>query len=133
MNEEKFCKHCGAKIPIDAVICTACGRQVEAMNVTAPQTAPAPQIIINNDNTNQNVNTSSSSAGINIGNRTGRKAVKRSTALFLCIVGGWIGAHKFYEGKVGMGIVYACTVGLFMFGWIADIISISKKPETYYV
>lgn len=32
MNETvktKFCKHCGTQIPEDAVICTACGRQVE--------------------------------------------------------------------------------------------------------
>lgn len=29
-NEQtKFCKHCGEKIPLDAVICTKCGRQVE--------------------------------------------------------------------------------------------------------
>ncbi|MEE5991847.1 MAG: TM2 domain-containing protein [Oscillospiraceae bacterium] len=133
MNEEKFCKHCGTKIPIDAIICTSCGRQVETL-VTAPQqSAPAPQIIINNDNTNQNVNHVSASASLNIGGRNGKKAVNRSTALLLCIVGGWFGAHKFYEGKIGMGIVYACTVGLCMFGWIADIISISKKPKTYYV
>ena len=28
---EKFCKHCGGKIPADAVVCTLCGRQVEEM------------------------------------------------------------------------------------------------------
>lgn len=28
--EEKFCKFCGAKIPADAVVCSSCGRQVEA-------------------------------------------------------------------------------------------------------
>ena len=30
-GKTKFCKHCGAKIPPDAVICTACGRQVEEL------------------------------------------------------------------------------------------------------
>ena len=29
MGETKFCKYCGATIPSDAIICTACGRQVE--------------------------------------------------------------------------------------------------------
>lgn len=30
MDEKlKYCKHCGGKIPFDAVICTKCGRQVE--------------------------------------------------------------------------------------------------------
>lgn len=134
MNEVKFCKHCGSKIPVDAVICTVCGRQVEALNTDSPS-APAPQIIINNDNTNQNVNHTSSSASLNIGGsrRTGRKKVNRSTALFLCIIGGYLGLHKFYEGNILMGIVYACTGGLFLIGWIVDILSISKKPKTYYV
>ena len=27
----KFCKHCGGKIPEDAVVCTLCGRQVEEL------------------------------------------------------------------------------------------------------
>ena len=33
---------------------------------------------------------------------------------------GWMGAHKFAQGKIGMGLLYLFTVGLFMFGWIAD-------------
>ncbi len=27
--QTKFCKYCGEKIPVDAVICIKCGRQVE--------------------------------------------------------------------------------------------------------
>jgi len=34
-GKTKFCKHCGAKIPPDAVICTACGRQVEELKKAA--------------------------------------------------------------------------------------------------
>ena len=50
---EKFCKHCGGKIPADAVVCTLCGRQVEQMAQSG-----APNIVINNanQNTNSNVN-----------------------------------------------------------------------------
>ena len=29
MEETKFCKFCGEKIPHDAVVCTKCGRMVE--------------------------------------------------------------------------------------------------------
>lgn len=46
---------------------------------------------------------------------------KKSTALLLCLFGGYIGLHHFYVGKIGMGILYLCTVGLFGIGWIADI------------
>lgn len=35
----KFCKYCGASIPTDAVVCTACGRQVEDIGGVNP---PAP-------------------------------------------------------------------------------------------
>ena len=57
----KFCKHCGGKIPEDAVICTLCGRQVEDINKGA--NAAQPQIIINNDNINTNTNTNNVNAG----------------------------------------------------------------------
>ena len=30
-KDTKFCKHCGGKIPADAVVCPLCGRQVEEM------------------------------------------------------------------------------------------------------
>ena len=49
----------------------------------------------------------------------------KKTALILCICGGLFGLHQFYVGNIGKGILYFCTCGLFMFGWIADIIKIS--------
>lgn len=45
-------------------------------------------------------------------------------ALLLCIFFGYFGAHKFYVGKTGMGILYLLTFGLFGIGWIVDIILI---------
>ena len=35
---------------------------------------------------------------------------------------GWFGVHKFVEGKVGMGILYLCTMGLFGIGWLIDLV-----------
>lgn len=46
---------------------------------------------------------------------------KKSVALLLCIFGGYIGLHYFYVGKIGMGILYFFTVGLFGIGWLVDI------------
>lgn len=43
-------------------------------------------------------------------------------AFFLCLFLGKFGIHKFYEGKVLLGIVYLCTGGLFGVGWIIDIV-----------
>ena len=54
-------------------------------------------------------------------------------ALFLCIFFGYFGVHKFYEGRIALGIVYLCTMGLFGFGWLADILILALKSNPYYV
>lgn len=116
----KFCKHCGAKIPNAAVICTHCGCQVEEMKKTEQ-----PSIVINNANTNTNTNVNAAMFGI--------KAKNKWVALLLCVFLGYFGAHKFYEGKVGMGILYLFTFGLFGIGWLIDCIALLFKPNPYYV
>ena len=113
----KFCKFCGEKIPEDAVMCTHCGRQVEQLK------SEQPQVVVNNTNTNTNVNK-------NLG---GGKPKNKWTALLLCIFLGWLGAHKFYEEKAGIGVLYLFTVGLFGIGVIIDFIALIFKPNTYYV
>ena len=124
VQETKFCKECGRKIAKKAVICPHCGCQVEeAKSEAAPQ-----QIVINNTNTNQNVN-QNMNGGIPFGARLRNKWV----AFFLCLFLGAVGAHKFYEGKVGMGILYLLTGGLFGFGWFFNTVSLLFKPNPYYV
>lgn len=54
-------------------------------------------------------------------------------AFFFCLFAGFYGAHKFYEGRIGMGILYLFTAGLFCIGWIADCIILLRKPNPYYV
>ena len=122
MTGKKYCKFCGSIIDENCVVCPNCGKQVEELKYGS---SSQPQIVINNSN--QNVNT-------NI-NRNGgyRKMCNKWTAFFLCFFLGLFGAHKFYEGKTGMGILYLFTVGLFGFGWFIDTIAILFKPNPYYV
>lgn len=117
----KFCKFCGQKIPEKAVICTHCGCQVEEMKQNAPQPTP---VIINNSNNNVNYNK---------GNGSNKHEKSKWVAFFLCLFLGEFGAHKFYEGKILMGILYLCTVGFFGIGWIIDLIILLFKPNPYYV
>ncbi len=116
----KFCKHCGAKIPVAAVICTHCGCQVEEV-----KQAEQPSIVINNANSNVNSNVNAAMFGV--------RAKNKWVAFFLCLFLGYFGAHKFYEGKIGMGILYLFTVGLFGIGWFIDCIVLLTKPNPYYV
>lgn len=52
----------------------------------------------------------------------------------LCFLLGVTGAHKFYEGKIPLGLAYLFTGGFFGIGWIIDLIKILCIPdETYYV
>lgn len=74
-----------------------------------------PTIVVNNVNTN-NVG----GAGM-----PGISPKSKMVALILCIFLGTIGIHRFYVGKVGMGILYLLTGGLCGIGWIVDIIQIA--------
>lgn len=42
---------------------------------------------------------------------------------------GWTGAHKFIEGKIGLGILYLCTFGLWCVGWIIDANKAHKAAQ----
>jgi len=61
----------------------------------------------------------------NTGTIPGTSRKNKTTALVLCIFLGGLGAHRFYVGKVGTGILYLLTAGLCGLGWIADIILIA--------
>lgn len=102
---------------VQKLICPKCGRQVEEVKKTGGE-----NIVINNTNTNTNQNIA-----------TGIPAVPKNkwVALLLCIF--TVCGHKFYEGKIGMGILYLFTAGLFGIGWFIDIISLLCKPNPYYV
>lgn len=54
-------------------------------------------------------------------------------AFLLCFFLGVLGIHKFYEGKVGMGILYLFTFGLLGIGWVIDCIVLLFKPNPYFV
>ena len=117
-QDTKFCKHCGNRIAAAAVVCPQCGCQVEEI-----KSAETPQINITNTNMNTNAN---------IMGAMGRMKNKW-VAFFLCLFLGGIGAHKFYEGKTGLGILYLFTMGLFFIGWLVDLITLLFKPNPYYV
>lgn len=138
-SNAKFCTNCGQPVPVGAnpaaKYCRSCGRQLSASadycpicgQSTRPQAAHAPtyyppaqqpNVIINNVNTVNAVN--------------GRERDKW-VAFLLCLFLGYFGAHKFYEGKVGMGILYLLTAGLIGIGWLIDCIILLTKPNPYYV
>ncbi|MBQ7761506.1 MAG: TM2 domain-containing protein [Clostridia bacterium] len=116
-----YCKYCGGEIHSDSIVCTHCGRQVQDF-----KSAGGSNVVINNVNTNSNLNANSSKV-------TKGNFKNKWVALFLCIFLGFFGAHKFYEEKFFMGIVYLITCGIFGFGVFFDFFALLLKPTKYCV
>ena len=101
------------------IVCPKCGKQVAALK------SEQPNIIINNSNENTNINH----------NQVGGygRPKDKWISFFLCLFLGIFGGHKFYEGKIGVGILYLLTAGLFGVGVLVDLIILLFKPNPYYV
>ena len=104
----KYCQHCGQKINKKAVICVHCGLQVSELG---------------------------HSGGCGHYRHCKHLKYKKKNkwvALLLCLFLGIAGGHKFYEGKVGAGIGYILTGGLFGIGVIVDFFTLLFKENPYY-
>ena len=129
--KKRFCPKCGAEIADPKqTTCDQCGAYVPPLEEEpAPkEDAPTaqPTIVIHNDNTNVNNN-------VNTVTMVGGRPKNKWVAFLLCLFLGFFGAHKFYEGKIGMGVVYLLTFGLVGIGWFIDCIILLFKPNPYYV
>ena len=119
VTETKFCVECGAKIAKKAVICPHCGCQVENLR-KEEQTQQNQNVIVNNTQVATMV-------------PPGMRAKNKWVSFLLCLFLGVFGAHKFYEGKVGMGILYLLTGGFFGIAVFCNLIFLLFKPNPYYV
>ena len=82
------------------VHCRACGKEIHESAKVCPQCG-APQAL------------------------TPAGSDKRILAAFLlCFFLGWAGAHRFYVGKIGTGILMLFTGGVFGVLWLIDFIMI---------
>ena len=108
-----FCSSCGKELPAQAAFCPACGAAVAGANPAGAASGGAsarPASLRPYP---------SSRSGVAVSNKS------RLAALLLCLFLGWLGVHRFYVGKIGTGIVWLLTGGVFGIGWIIDIVMIA--------
>lgn len=143
-KDSAFCPNCGTKAGEKGKECPRCGTSY--FTPACPNCGYSPvneryeqqlqkqngsqQTVVHNHYGSQQSNVVPGQQTVVV--RQGR-ACNKSVALILCIFLGYLGAHKFYEGKTGTGLVYLCTFGLFGFGWLFDILALCTKSSTYYV
>lgn len=131
---ENVCPQCGAPIDPGASECKFCGEKLavqqaaQQVNQPQPQTVyvqqPQPSVVYQQQP--QQVYMS----GINPSWPVKSKIAAGILAIFL----GGIGVHKFYLGKVGMGILYICFcwTGIPAFvGFIEGIIYLCSNDENF--
>ena len=105
-----FCKNCGKEIPDNATFCTYCGAQT-GMAQPGYQQPQYQQSQYRQSDKN-----------------------KLAAGLFGILLGG-LGIHKFYLGKVGLGIVYIlfCWTGIpSIIGLVEGIIYLTLSDEEFY-
>jgi hypothetical protein len=105
MSQAGSCERCGASLLPDAVFCARCGHPIGRPYQHQIYRAHAEPV----------------------------SAYSGLVALLLCFFLGYLGIHRFYVGKIGTGLLYLVTGGLFGIGWIVDLVFIaSGRFRDYY-
>ena len=123
--EENKCPQCGAHIDPGATECKFCGEKLAVQQADQQVQQPQPQVVIQQAAPQQVYVT-----GINPSWPIKNKIAAGLLGIFL----GAIGVHKFYMGKIGMGILYLCFcwTGIpAIVGFIEGIIYLCSNDENF--
>lgn len=121
ISQQYFCPNCGASIEQGTKFCANCGTQIAAQPQQVAQPQPAQPAVVSSP-------TQSVSQVVQVqmpgAYPQGPSQKSRLVALLLCIFFGYLGFHRFYVGKIGSGVLYLLTVGVWGIGWVIDCIII---------
>lgn len=119
MSQVVICPRCNSETDASKNFCSNCGAQLP---ISQGMSQPSPNVSGQQQSVAQNVN-------VQVMQPThlqlGPSPHSRTLILVLAIFLGVLGVHRFYVGKVGTGILYFLTFGVFGIGWFIDIIMIA--------
>lgn len=141
-SSEKYCRNCGLVIPADSVTCPFCDKQngtnycpkcgagttaydttcsVCASSLINITTQPQNNVVAPSVTPNNRYN-NGFPINVNSNHNVGRH--DWLVTLLLCFFLGEFGAHRFYTGHIGIGIVQLFTGGGCGIWWLVDLILI---------
>jgi len=142
-----FCSKCGNRLDAGDAFCSRCGAktfgteqtQTSEQTYSHTRTDTVKEFFSMTDTRTRTAQTSGNVYNYtvnNIGSSDTQAYIQgnlkdKRVSIALCLLFGYCGAHRFYEGKIATGILYACTFGLFGIGWLVDLIILLSKPKKY--
>ncbi len=137
-NTDRYCSKCGAPLDANDSFCGRCGSRIygapshtSAAGSVNTEQAPATYNYTYNYNYNNSSSNINSYTSVQPGIMKGMGQKDKYVSLVLCLLFGWCGVHRFYEGKIASGILYAISGGLGGIGWLIDLIILIFKPRFY--
>lgn len=147
-ERKHFCPHCGKSVAPGASFCPNCGKSQNGgfgttqigdvlSRVSAELTrgigkaSESLQNAASDDIIGKAFGSTSQKPETDAGEKP-KQLKDKWVSLILCLFLGGFGAHRFYEGKILLGIVYLLTGGLFTIGIIIDTITYLTKKDRYY-
>lgn len=132
----EFCPYCGSKQVVSTVNINNTSQANDDLDKPVIEVIDSPHVDEASFNQSTNDYTNFNQQGFTSYQPAG-SSKSRLIALILAVLIGGLGVHRFYVGKIGTGILYLFTGGLFGFGVIYDIIIIAmgtfKDKQGNYV
>ena len=117
-----YCGNCGKELKKEENFCSNCGLKIEKnIDEQNKNSNNSTKIINEQQHKNEEIeNTIVEENGIEECNES-KAGISDTADLILTILLGIFGVHKLTQKKYKMALLYLCTLGLFLVGWIYDI------------